>query len=431
MAYRNICAQSTIHCHLRCQYFSRFSQLSTRTATSLPILNCHFSKRNLSNYYPSHSSAYCHYRTMTTDTTSSGSMNSPTPSSNLITSTIPTTTSSTTSLAALIAVLVDASERAGHLIRSILESGNLETVSKSAEEFDPQTLADVSSQDVIVGMLHAFNNEIAIVGEEDDNVRHDIDRELKSKVQSLIEKEVRYSITLQNDMKWSEELLNLPTNELAIFIDPLDGTREFALGMVDAVTVLCGVTRNGKPIAGVIHCPLTATTVWGAVDVGVFGLEELRHRPSIVTETDRAIHSVDDEDLELIAQSHKDNQSSHKGGIIVTTRSHFSVQMRNVLHGMDPKCILRSGGAGSKVLLILSGRADAYVYPSQGTKSWDTCACEAILIALGGRMSDSYGQPLIYDTNGSHQNDRGVLATLNNHDHYVLSPHDPLPRDFD
>jgi 3'(2'), 5'-bisphosphate nucleotidase len=279
-------------------------------------------------------------------------------------------------------------------------------------------------------MVRAHNSSLAIVGEEDDNVRHNIDQSLKNQVHLLVNKEMNYSRTEVKDVKWSDELLNLPTHELAIFIDPLDGTREYSLGMADAVTVLCGVTRNGRPIGGVIHCPLTGTTVWGAVGVGVIGMEELKHQPSIEMESDKSTRPLNnDDDEDIIDTAHRTNPAPPQGGIIVTTRSHFSVQMRNVLRGMDPQCILRSGGAGSKVLLILSGRADAYVYPSKGTKSWDTCACEAILLALGGKMSDSYGNPLIYDINGSHQNDKGVLATLKNHDHYILSKNDPLPQD--
>jgi 3'(2'), 5'-bisphosphate nucleotidase len=50
------------------------------------------------------------------------------------------------------------------------------------------------------------------------------------------------------------------------------------------------------------------------------------------------------------------------------------------------------------------------VHPSIGTKLWDTCAPEAILVAAGGTFSDCSGEPLVYDPSRYH-NQRGVLAS--------------------
>ena len=40
----------------------------------------------------------------------------------------------------------------------------------------------------------------------------------------------------------------------------------------------------------------------------------------------------------------------------------------------------------------MEGEADAYIFPSSGTKKWDTCAPEAILVAAGGELTDIYGK---------------------------------------
>ena len=37
------------------------------------------------------------------------------------------------------------------------------------------------------------------------------------------------------------------------------------------------------------------------------------------------------------------------------------------------------------MLLLLEGRATAYVFASPGCKKWDTCAPEALLHAVGGK----------------------------------------------
>ena len=53
---------------------------------------------------------------------------------------------------------------------------------------------------------------------------------------------------------------------------------------------------------------------------------------------------------------------------------------------VDPTEVLKVGGSGHKVILLIEGKAHAYIFPSPGTKKWDTCAPEAILHALGGKV---------------------------------------------
>ena len=40
-----------------------------------------------------------------------------------------------------------------------------------------------------------------------------------------------------------------------MYVDPLDGTRNFIKGALDKVTTLIGLTYNGRPVAGIISRP--------------------------------------------------------------------------------------------------------------------------------------------------------------------------------
>src|SRR5208282_31174 len=51
-------------------------------------------------------------------------------------------------------------------------------------------------------------------------------------------------------------------------VDPLDGTREFVLGLPE-FCVSIGFVENGKPVAGGIYNPATRETFLGAIDTGV------------------------------------------------------------------------------------------------------------------------------------------------------------------
>lgn len=78
---------------------------------------------------------------------------------------------------------------------------------------------------------------------------------------------------------------------------------------------------------------------------------------------------------------------------------------------MKPDHVLRQGGAGNKVLRVIEGDADCYLFPSAGTKKWDTCAPEAILVAMGGCLTDIHGNRLNYAPTVQHGNTGGVMAT--------------------
>ena len=93
-----------------------------------------------------------------------------------------------------------------------------------------------------------------------------------------------------------------------------------------------------------------------------------------------------------------------KGVICTTTRSHSNRLVNAALEAVSPTEVLRVGGSGHKVLLLIEGKAHAYVFPSPGCKKWDTCAPEAILHALGGKVSTEMG---IY----SSQNPMFILNT--------------------
>ncbi|CAB1343109.1 unnamed protein product, partial [Coregonus sp. 'balchen'] len=89
--------------------------------------------------------------------------------------------------------------------------------------------------------------------------------------------------------------------------------------------------------------------------------------------------------------------------IVTTTRSHSNKLVTDTVDAVEPH----------------DGKASAYVFASLGTKKWDTCAPEAILHAVGGKLTDMLGNVLCYDANVKHMNSAGVLATLHNHQYYA------------
>ncbi|CAH0551409.1 unnamed protein product [Brassicogethes aeneus] len=284
----------------------------------------------------------------------------------------------------LLASSYTAATKAGKIIRDIMSAGELGIVEKGIN--DLQTEADRSAQCCIISNLTREFPKVTIIGEEgqsqcdlpSDWVVPDGDAEILGK-------------------QCPEEYLNVKDEDIVVWVDPLDGTSEYTQGLLDHVTVLIGLSVKGRAVGGIIHQPYynyksvkntEGRTMWGLVGMGVGGFTPL--------------------------DAPKDKL------IITTTRSHNSPVVVQTLEALKPDEVVRVGGAGHKVLLVLEGQAHAYLYPSSGCKKWDTCAPEGILEAAGGKLVDVHGDHYDYHKEVEHPNTRGILATNRTVDNAAL-----------
>ncbi|KAK9497569.1 hypothetical protein O3M35_004268 [Rhynocoris fuscipes] len=280
----------------------------------------------------------------------------------------------------ILATAVTAAERAGEVIRQVMSSGNLDIVLKGVN--DPQTAADRSAQITITSILKNRFPKLTIIGEEGDMGEHEIDTS-----------EFKPSELVLND-PCPKELQNIQEEDLVIWVDPLDGTNEFTQGLVENATVMIGLALNGLSVGGVIHQPYWSDkleeddcdkklgrTIWGTVGGNIGGIEV--------------------------------NMPNPENLIITTTRSHSNKAVEDGIKALGASEVLRVGGAGYKVLLLLESKAHCYVFPTPGSKRWDICGPEAILTAAGGILTDTKGNKYDYSKDTPHLNSEGVLAALN------------------
>ena len=88
-----------------------------------------------------------------------------------------------------------------------------------------------------------------------------------------------------------------------------------------------------------------------------------------------------------------------------------------VIDSCEPTEVLKVGGAGHKVMLLMEGHAHCYVFCSPGCKKWDTCAPEAILHSIGGKLTDIKGNDYEYHKDVNYVDEWGILATGNAEEH--------------
>ena len=275
------------------------------------------------------------------------------------------------------------SEKAADVVRSIMSSGDLGILDKGGQK-NLQTKADREAEKVIRASLLAEFPKLNVIGEE--NEAHDPKADSKPGFDADV-----------LDKICPESYQNIKENDMVVWVDPLDGTAEFTEGLLDHVTILIGIAIDGKAVGGVINQPFygyqggpdskLGRAVWGLVGLGAFGWT--RQEPP----ADRRV--------------------------LITTRSHSNELVNQCLASMSPTEVVRQGGAGNKVLRVLEGEADAYVFASPGCKKWDTCAPEAILCAIGGNLTDVHGEKIKYHANVKFPNTGGVIATYRNHSEII------------
>ncbi|XP_057314954.1 3'(2'),5'-bisphosphate nucleotidase 1-like [Hydractinia symbiolongicarpus] len=272
--------------------------------------------------------------------------------------------------------------KAGNAIRLIMKSGDLGVIDKAVKDgnFDPQTAADRTAQAIIVASLSKQFPDLLIVGEEEG---------CDAVSEEMLVEDPDKDVLKQN---CPDNFKNLKLSDLVVWVDPLDGTKEFTEGHVEHVTVLIGISAHGKAIAGVVHQPFFSNegrTIWGVVGLGAFGVSATVSPPG--------------------------------RRIITTTKSHMTDNVQQTIDAMKPDKVLRTGGCGYKVLQVIEGIADAYVFATPGTKKWDTCAPEAVLIAMGGMLTDIRNERIDYSKTAPKyfMNWTGILGTASEHDSYA------------
>ncbi len=171
------------------------------------------------------------------------------------------------------------------------------------------------------------------------------------------------------------EVARLAAAERVWFVDPLDGTREFA-DRNGEFAVMIGLALRGRAALGVVLMPVTGEAIAGGASAPAFAEDARGARRPIV------VSAVADPRLSTL----------------VVSRSHRSPALDPVIRRLGITRVTPCGSVGVKVSRLVLGQADLYVHAGLGAKRWDTCAPEAVLAAAGGRFSDLDGAPIDYQS---------------------------------
>jgi myo-inositol-1(or 4)-monophosphatase len=158
-------------------------------------------------------------------------------------------------------------------------------------------------------------------------------------------------------------------SEYRWYVDPLDGTTNFAHGF-PAYNVTMALERSGELIAGVIFDPLRNEMFTAEHGSGAY----LNQHPIHVSKAPRI-------DASLVATGFP----SRKRHLNVNV--HFYYQLAMLSHG-----VRRAGSAALDLAYVACGRLDAFW--EFGLNPWDIAAGVLMIREAGGICSDMHGGPL-------------------------------------
>ena len=318
----------------------------------------------------------------------------------------------TISLTQLVSSCMDANRQGCEIIQSFHEAHQTAIIDGSrlkvgGDAKSVVTQADVDAQAIILkGLRDTWGNDLLIIGEEDETEVNPPSNKVDDS-SSTIECCLRKDILFHHDevqtvipQDCDEEI---PIEELAIFVDPLDGTREFVEGRLQNVACLIGIVRNNRPIAGVIGLPFPSGNPSSdpiihyavADQIGIAGVWpkiESNLEPESDTGMDKDAAGV------TILTGDSDNPVLKNATFCANSIA------KNANH-------LIIGGTAAKLRFVAASPTPTIAILHFETELWDTAAAEALLNCKGGKITDLFGSPLVHSPNRKFGNIFGVVAS--------------------
>ncbi|HTN89011.1 MAG TPA: 3'(2'),5'-bisphosphate nucleotidase CysQ [Sorangium sp.] len=201
------------------------------------------------------------------------------------------------------------------------------------------------------------------------------------------------AILAEESVPAADELAARFRQERVFFVDPLDGTREFA-DRNGEFAVMIGLSVRGRAALGVVVMPTTGEALAGRADEGGsdggFAFLEAKdgsRRPLRVSSVGAPADAA-----------------------LIVSRSHRPKELEPLIARLGITRVVPCGSVGVKIARIATAEVDLYIHGGGGAKLWDSCAPEAVLRGAGGRFTDLAGAPIDYAGPGL-KLARGIIAS--------------------
>jgi 3'-phosphoadenosine 5'-phosphosulfate (PAPS) 3'-phosphatase len=163
-----------------------------------------------------------------------------------------------------------------------------------------------------------------------------------------------------------------------VFIDPIDGTREFSTGKGYDSTICIGFSNaDGSVFAGIVYRPIPIPDI--IYSNNVYFSPNVDNYNGVTYAYGCKSEKFIVKNLNMLPNRTKNT--------LLTSRGSTSLFLQDIYAGKikdgETWTQIPYGGAGNKMLNLLEGKGEAYIQ-DRGLSRWDTCAAQAIIEAAGG-----------------------------------------------
>eukprot|EP00523_Entomoneis_sp_CCMP467_P020915 CAMPEP_0168839550 /NCGR_PEP_ID=MMETSP0727-20121128/6211_1 /TAXON_ID=265536 /ORGANISM="Amphiprora sp., Strain CCMP467" /LENGTH=370 /DNA_ID=CAMNT_0008893029 /DNA_START=325 /DNA_END=1433 /DNA_ORIENTATION=+ len=324
--------------------------------------------------------------------------------------------------------------------RTIMKIGNPDGEKNVRTKTDGSfvTDADVAAQFIIVKALRTISQAVHIIGEESQEEMEQLKKDYDFLDNDIL-KRTRQEFYLRRDSEtptetetthlplgitgqspqlpaeptFDDDAVIVDASRVCVVVDPLDGTKSYTQGEYDVVSILIAIIVDNTPVFGVIGKPFGYTgynPIYGTKCVtfyggplmdGVYVAGGKQVEEAVVNSNEEGLIT---EDLPRAVIS-----SSRSKGVV----QDFCVHMgeKGLVY---PEPLLISGAGEKSLRLVLHQKNEAiWFFPKPGTAIWDVAAPDALLRALGGKLTDKYGKEMDYSRHrDDFENVDGVVACV-------------------
>jgi len=243
-------------------------------------------------------------------------------------------------LASLCRVSHSACTALSPMVQAFYHSITGETAKRKADQ-SIFTIADGIVQYLLINHLYMGSKFAAVVGEEDEtNVQITTspytvdDLVVPTEFNSIID-QARSTLD-----ELSRQIDEGEYKDLTIFIDPIDGTREFSTALGEQCSICIGFSdEQGKAQAGLVYRPITQPPTYA------MGAK-----------------------LENFVESELDEAVAANPRGFLTSNGAISPFIQELINKLGYERV-PSGGAGNKMLMLLEGKGGAYIQ-DRGVSRW-------------------------------------------------------------
>ncbi|MDQ8179044.1 3'(2'),5'-bisphosphate nucleotidase [Pelagicoccus sp. SDUM812005] len=294
------------------------------------------------------------------------------------------------------------------LLCSAAQRGLVDAEKHDKADKSPVTVADYGAQALVLSTLaQAFPKDPAVGEEDSSDLRKPENAELFARV-------VEYAQKIDGSLDADSVLAAIDRGNHAggadgrfWTLDPIDGTKGFLRGEQYAVAL--ALIENGQVVLGVLGCPnlpvdpANPDSEKGCILFAVQGQGAFQAPLSdIAAAVPISTDSVSEAAHAVFCESVESGHTAHGRSAAIAEALGTAVEPFR----MDSQC---------KYAAVSRGQASVYLRlptrPGYEEKIWDHAAGYVVLQEAGGKIADTFGQPLDFSLGRTLKNNKGIVAT--------------------